>query len=348
MKLIEQICKRTVSVKNILLALVAFVLISSVSALMLGFVIRREITVVDNGQEIYISTAKTTVGEMLEEQGITLRAGDEISVATAAPLQGNERIVIERAKRLFVTADGMTQVIYSCASDLKTALSDGGVVLNERDEVEPMLGTPVTNNMNVRIYRIEIFEESRSYKVSKKEVVRQNSEKPVGHTEIIEEGWDGANSILYRVVTRDGQVIDHTPISETVLWEPCDKIIEKGTKPKASEKIGSTEKGDLSSARVLQCTATAYDASPESNGVYAGQTATGMKPAYGVVAVDPKVIPLGTKLYIEAVDGSWVYGYAIAGDTGGAIKGNKIDLFYNTAAECRQFGRRQAKVYILG
>ena len=75
--------------------------------------------------------------------------------------------------------------------------------------------------------------------------------------------------------------------------------------------------------------------------------ASGRAPAYGVVAVDPKVIPLGTKLYIEAVDGSWVYGYAVAGDTGGAIKGNKIDLFFNTHAECTRFGRRQAKVYVL-
>ena len=56
---------------------------------------------------------------------------------------------------------------------------------------------------------------------------------------------------------------------------------------------------------------------------------------------------MGTLLYIEAVDGSWTYGYAIAGDTGGAIKGNKIDLFYDTDYECRQFGRRQARIYIL-
>ncbi len=348
MKLIEQICKRTVSVKNILLALVAFVLISSVSALMLGFVIRREITVVDNGQEIYVSTAKTTVGEMLEEQGITLNEGDKISILPVAPLRGKDRIEIERAKRLYVTVDGMTQVLYSCESVLKDALAEGGIVLNEYDEIEPALETTVSNNLNVRIYRVEVFEETKSYKVPKGEVVRSNSEKPVGHTEIIEEGWDGANSITYRVVARDGQEVERTVISDTVLWEHCDKIIEKGTKPKATEKIGTKEKGDLSSARVLQCTATAYDASPESNGIYAGQTATGMKPAYGVVAVDPRVIPLGTKLYIEAVDGSWVYGYAIAGDTGGAIKGNKIDLFYHTAAECRQFGRRQAKVYILG
>ena len=78
-------------------------------------------------------------------------------------------------------------------------------------------------------------------------------------------------------------------------------------------------------------------------------TATGMKAQYGVIAVDPRVIPLGSRVYVESSDGgkSWVYGFAIAGDTGGAIKGNRIDLCYNTKAECYQFGRKSATVYVL-
>ena len=72
-----------------------------------------------------------------------------------------------------------------------------------------------------------------------------------------------------------------------------------------------------------------------------------MRARYGVIAVDPRVIPLGTQLYIEAVDGSWTYGYAVAGDTGGAIKGARIDLFYDSHAQAISFGRRAARVYIL-
>ena len=86
--------------------------------------------------------------------------------------------------------------------------------------------------------------------------------------------------------------------------------------------------------------ATAYDDSVESQGQWVGQTATGMKPQVGVIAVDPNVIPLHTKLYVED------YGNCIAGDTGGAIKGNRIDVFKNTASEVRQWGRRDVKVYI--
>lgn len=89
--------------------------------------------------------------------------------------------------------------------------------------------------------------------------------------------------------------------------------------------------------------ATAYDPGPISCGPNAnGYTATGMKAGYGVVAVDPRVIPLGTKVYVEG------YGYAIAADIGGAIKGNRIDLCYNTYQEAIRFGRRMVRVYLLG
>ena len=86
--------------------------------------------------------------------------------------------------------------------------------------------------------------------------------------------------------------------------------------------------------------ATAYSDNVESQGEWVGQTATGMSPQVGVIAVDPNVIPLHTKLYVEG------YGNCIAGDTGGAIKGYRIDLFKNTRDECRQWGRQSVKVYI--
>ena len=87
--------------------------------------------------------------------------------------------------------------------------------------------------------------------------------------------------------------------------------------------------------------ATAYTDDVESQGKWVGQTASGMKPQVGVVAVDPKVIPLGTKLYVEG------YGEAIAGDTGGAIKGNRIDLFMPTRSEASRFGRRVVRVRVV-
>src|SRR5699024_2317005 len=98
--------------------------------------------------------------------------------------------------------------------------------------------------------------------------------------------------------------------------------------------------------KAMNMTATAYDLSFQSTGKRPGDksygiTASGTKAKVGTVAVDPNVIPLGTRLYVDG------YGFCVAEDTGGAIKGNRIDLFFNSTSEARNFGRRQVKVYIL-
>ena len=92
-------------------------------------------------------------------------------------------------------------------------------------------------------------------------------------------------------------------------------------------------------SKVITAKATAY--------CDKGKTASGIQSKVGVVAVDPRVIPLGTRLYIESTDGSWSYGVCLAGDTGGLIKGNRVDLFYDSYNECIQFGRRSCNIYIL-
>ena len=90
-----------------------------------------------------------------------------------------------------------------------------------------------------------------------------------------------------------------------------------------------------------------FRSSYEDNGPWAGVTSTGMPMGYGVIAVDPTVIPYGTKMYIESADGKYIYGYAIAGDCGGAIKGKRVDLFYWSKAQCNEFGRRAVNIYFL-
>jgi len=109
-----------------------------------------------------------------------------------------------------------------------------------------------------------------------------------------------------------------------------------------SHQFQLASRGELADYPAMDMEATAYEPSPISCGPHAnGITATGMRAVYGVVAVDPRVIPLGSRLYVEG------YGYAIAADTGSAIKGNRIDLFYPTYREAIQFGRRMVRVYLL-
>lgn len=97
--------------------------------------------------------------------------------------------------------------------------------------------------------------------------------------------------------------------------------------------------------QVKNITATAYAPGPHDNGKWGNLTHLGTKVRPGVIAVDPKVIPLGTKLYIEFSDGHGMYG--VAEDTGGAIKGNRIDIAMWTVAEANDFGMQEVKVHVL-
>ena len=147
------------------------------------------------------------------------------------------------------------------------------------------------------------------------------------------------------MVYEDGKEVHRTLIGKETTKEAQKKIILKGTKVKAPATFGSKmSKAELAGAKCISVVATAYCNTSDGGQV----TVTGSKTGFGIVAVDPRVIPLGTKLYITSADGSYVYGYCVAGDTGGAIKGNRVDLFLGSESECREFGRRPMQVYILG
>ncbi|HAQ42158.1 MAG TPA: hypothetical protein DCM73_15885 [Clostridiales bacterium] len=175
-----------------------------------------------------------------------------------------------------------------------------------------------------------------------------NNEKYVDYEQVVQEGSDGMKKSVYQKCYVDGKLTSKNLEEEIVYIDPVDEIIEVGTKE--YETVAS--RGGVRSSDELDMVATAYDLSYESTGKnpgdpYYGITASGTKAQPGTVAVDPSVIPLGTKLYIASTDGSPDYGYATALDTGGAIKGNRIDLFMESGTDANNFGIRQVKVYIL-
>ncbi|MDQ3023797.1 MAG: 3D domain-containing protein [bacterium] len=135
---------------------------------------------------------------------------------------------------------------------------------------------------------------------------------------------------------RPKQVVCCVPLSESEDGPSVQQILAERTLP------GSWHQPPARYKRSLTMNSSAYEPGPVSCGRYAdGYTCNGTKADYGVVATDTKVIPLGTRLFIEG------YGYAVAADRGGAIDGNDIDLCYRTVAECFKWGRKKVKVYIL-
>lgn len=182
-------------------------------------------------------------------------------------------------------------------------------------------------------------------------IKRLNTSLQAGETVTVREGIEGVKTVTYNVVYENGVEVSREAVQSVVLTNPVSKIVEYGIENAVEIDAGSgyeaRDKASLDYKYYIDCEATAYDLSPEENGGYGGQSATGVPLDKGVIAVDPRVIPLGSRVYIEAIDGSWSYGYAVAADTGGAIKGNRVDLCYRTQRECIQFGRRPCRVYIL-
>lgn len=147
------------------------------------------------------------------------------------------------------------------------------------------------------------------------------------------EGKPGYSKCTYRVTLKNGKVVSKELLKEERL-EPETSVYTLG------RGNFSASRGSYTRSKFLEVEATAYDTGAECNGGHAGRTKTGIPAAYGVIAVDPRVIPLGSVVFVEG------YGMAIAGDTGGAIKGMRIDLCYNTRAEANRFGRKKVKIHV--
>lgn len=131
------------------------------------------------------------------------------------------------------------------------------------------------------------------------------------------------------------KVYNGKKLVETKRVEPVDELIHMG-------RSGySTSRHSYKRGKVITMKASAYDPSAGRGKSATFRTSTGLRAQFGVVAVDPKVIPLGTKLFVEG------YGFAVAADRGSAIKGNRIDLCYNTRSECLEFGRKTVRVHVL-
>ena len=186
-------------------------------------------------------------------------------------------------------------------------------------------------------------------------IKRLNASLPEGETVTVREGVPGEKEVIYSVKYENGKEVSREIVTSYVTVAPVDRIVEYCVENESTQAAAAAttaansavDKAKLDYKYYIDCQATAYDMSPEENGGYAGQTATGVPLEKGVIAVDPKVIPLGSRVYVEAIDGSWSYGYAVAADTGGAIKGKRVDLCFRTKKECIQFGRKPCRVYIL-
>ena len=247
--------------------------------------------------------------------------------------------------------------------DTEGALALAGVEVSERDRVTSALqadgSVAVTVERPVTTYE-ELIVDLLPY-----DTLRQaDPDLLLGEEQVVQAGVQGAVSARSRVVTDPDGSLSITSMGTTVS-QPVDEIVAYGTQvePVTQSWLSVTDdvlthidanadgSGTLTTAsgqelaytQVLSCKATAYTTQRQSW----KKTATGTTARVGAIAVDPRVIPCGTRMFIVSADGSITYGVATAEDCGGNIKGNRIDLFFDTYDECVSFGVRACDVYLL-
>lgn len=269
------------------------------------------------------------VEDVLDKNNIILGKHDTVEPSMDTVVKRNTEIVITRAFKVKVIADGKEKIIYTTPVKIKKAISLAGYQLGDRDIVKTLPEDKVGPNQEIEIIRV-------TEKEIKEEVPLPYGEERVddptlekGLTKTVKAGVNGKARNTVKVIFYNGKEGKREIIATETLVQPQNRVVAMGSITAVSR---GGERMDIREAKFMQASAYTYTGF---------RTATGVAPAVGMVAVDPGVIPMGSRLYIEG------YGYARAADTGGAVKGNRIDLFMEEYSQCINWGRRTVKVYIL-
>ncbi|MGD7046444.1 ubiquitin-like domain-containing protein [Jeotgalibacillus proteolyticus] len=341
----------------------------------------KEVSLTMSGQTWQVKTTADTIKEFLDKENIEINEKDSLSHELTADIEEDMAITLEQAFAWTLVDGTNKQEAWSTSITVADFLKQQDIKLNKDDRIEPALDTKLSRGTSVKIVRVEkvtdVVEESKNFAVE----TREDSELTSGAEEVVQKGEKGLVEKTYDIVLENGKEVSRKLASEKVVKESINQVVSIGTKTVVADVSRETEAVQASSEKTesasqpVQTVATAASApaatttaaqavntstdEPEggkeftvSSTAYtascngcSGITATGIdlkaNPGMKVIAVDPSVIPLGSKVYVEG------YGYAVAGDTGGAIKGNKIDVFIPSKEEAYRWGNRQVKIKIL-
>lgn len=288
------------------------------------------------------------VSDLLKRENINVYEKDIVSVPVDTLIDKDMDIEVNRAEKVKFVVDNKEEIPFIVNN------ARVGVAVNEfMEETGKQVyleegqssAADVKDGMIIKVASLK-----EEIKVTKQEIpfetkTVENSNLLEGTTNVKTKGENGIKEIKTKEIYKKDELQSQEIIEEKVTKQPITEIIEKGTKKKFNTI--KTEKGTFVVNNKINMKSTAYTAGMESTGKKPGDegyglTASGMKAKKGIVAVDTSIIPFGTELYIEG------YGYAIAGDTGSAIKGNKIDVFLDDYEDAKKYGVRNVNVYVLG
>lgn len=308
--------------------------------------------VITDGEQVKVYTTHVTdPAEVLELAGVQLDAGDTY---TTVPGENKSQINITRSQSITVYNCGEPVSVTSYGETVQALLDRLGIPSYGDYTVSVNLSDETYDGMEVRVDCI--VRDTQTYTADIPYVTTYCYDPDLGEDEqiVMVEGKDGQKQITADVTYVNAKETNRTVVTETVIEQPVNSVIVVGTAEESSPEDTAPAIGDgvivtsdgqiLTYSKAEQFKATAYTHTDEGCNM---TTATGTTVRVGTVAVDPTVIPYGTRMFIVTNDGSYIYGIGTAEDCGGAIKGNRLDLYFPTDAECWQFGVRGCTVYFL-
>ncbi|TGE34059.1 3D domain-containing protein [Desulfosporosinus sp. Sb-LF] len=283
-------------------------------------------------QTFMTRTPAKTVGEALvdlsERNGLQIKDVDEVNVPRTDAVVDQMEIKVRRAIPILVRADGKTINTYIAPRTVAETLKKLGIALGIKDKVSLPIDHMLVPNEQVQVVRVAERIETIKGEIPFQNVI-QAADYPVGLPDkVISRGSNGLQEQTVRLTLEDGKEVDREILGQRVVTTPINQVTSRGAQTSVS-RGGETIR--FKQAYVM--TATAYC-------IPGGTTRTGAPVRWGIIAVDPRVISLGENVYVDG------YGRAQALDTGGAIIGNRIDLYMNSQEAAASWGVRTVMVYV--
>ena len=281
------------------------------------------VTLETGAARIPFYTHATTVGETLLESGFLLYRADRIFPSAETPVQSGMHIRVERSVPVSIHLDGHVLHTRTHRNRVGEVLADVGVLLNGQDYTIPAMDATLGDGVEVRVIRVTETVVVEQSPIPFETVWQADSNMELDTQGLTQEGTPGVLERRRRIRYENGEVVDRRIEGESVILAPTNRVMGYGTMVVVRQL--ETPSGTVEYWRKFRMLATSYSASTAgvspSNPHY-GFTATGIRMRDGLVAVDPRVVSLGTQVYVPG------YGVGLAADTGGAIKGKRIDLGY--------------------
>ena len=308
--------------------------------------------ITDGDQTVYHTSFASDPEKVLDEAGFRLEMGD---FYTTQAEDGIYDITVQRAVNVTVNNCGHEMMVISYGETVEALLSRLGIPAEGEYRVDLPLDTRLDRDMTVTVTRLMQVEQTYTVDVPFTVRYEEDPTMPEDEERILVKGEAGQVLRTANVTYHNADEVSRTVVEEKVLTEPQEQVVARGTGEAVGQSEGKPIIGDgyiiLPSGEKL----TYYKKSTFKASAYTHMdagcdmtTATGSKVRWGVVAVDPKVIPYGTRMFIVNKGGGYVYGLATAEDCGGAIQGKRIDLYMPTLREAFAFGRQDCTVYFLG